>query len=638
MTDTRSAEDLQIVQARSFTENDVTDPASGLMPDLEVPPPPRATVAAGDSSPDVVAVHDYLARFGYFPNPELAHRYPMWRPAMAFDAPDPGVLDEQMQQAVRLYQGANGLPDTGEVDAPTLELMQQPRCGVPDHPVVTAAGVATFVAQGNRWPGPTVTYSHENFSPDLTPDAMRTAMRGAFARWSAVVPLNFAEATAGGGEIRVAFGRGDHGCGFPFDGTGRVLAHCFYPPPNNGALSGDCHFDEDERWTRGDPVTGIDLDTVALHEIGHGIGLDHSADPGAVMFASYSGARRELRGDDVAGARHIYGNRFRWASLGGTIPTGMAVGNNADGRLKVFVRGTDGALYHRWQTRPSNGWNDGWSSLGGGITGTPAVGRNADGRLEVFAKGLDGALWHRWQVRPNGTWGGWSSLGGGITDPVVGRNADGRLEVFVRGNDNAVWHIWQTSPNGSWSGWSSLGGVITSGIGVGSNADGRLEVFARGTDRALWHQWQVRPNGTWGGWASRGGGIVGTPAVGCNADGRLEVFARGLDSSLSHIWQRTPNGTWGGWSPLGGVLTSDLTVTNNADGRLEVFGRGTDRALWHMWQTTPNGSWSGWSTLSGGIDLPVVARNADGRLEVFVRGDDRAVWITWQSRPNGVWN
>ncbi|MFE2751514.1 hypothetical protein ACFXGA_05870, partial [Actinosynnema sp. NPDC059335] len=77
-----------------------------------------------------------------------------------------------------------------------------------------------------------------------------------------------------------------------------------------------------------------------------------------------------------------------------------------------------------------------------------AVGRNADGRIEVFARGGDGALWHIWQTAPNNGWSGWQSLGGYITSPpVVMNNADGRLEVFVVGGDNALWHIWQTAPN-----------------------------------------------------------------------------------------------------------------------------------------------------------------------------------------------
>ncbi len=77
------------------------------------------------------------------------------------------------------------------------------------------------------------------------------------------------------------------------------------------------------------------------------------------------------------------------------------------------------------------------------------------------ARGTDGALWHIWQTAPNNGWSGWASLGGVISsDPEVARNADGRLEAFARGLDNAVWHIWQTAPNKGWSGWGSLGGIL----------------------------------------------------------------------------------------------------------------------------------------------------------------------------------
>jgi hypothetical protein len=91
-----------------------------------------------------------------------------------------------------------------------------------------------------------------------------------------------------------------------------------------------------------------------------------------------------------------------------------------------------------------------------------SVSKNADGRLEVLARGTDNALWHIWQTAPSNGWSGWASLGGGIFDNIVSaQNADGRLEVFARGTDNALWHIWQTAPSNGWSGWASLGGVIT---------------------------------------------------------------------------------------------------------------------------------------------------------------------------------
>ena len=63
----------------------------------------------------------------------------------------------------------------------------------------------------------------------------------------------------------------------------------------------------------------------------------------------------------------------------------------------------------------------------------PARGRNADGRLEIFARGGDGAVWHNWHTAPNNGWSGWYSLGGWIDLLEVGPNADGRLEVFARG-------------------------------------------------------------------------------------------------------------------------------------------------------------------------------------------------------------
>jgi acylphosphatase len=328
---------------------------------------------------------------------------------------------------------------------------------------------------------------------------------------------------------------------------------------------------------------------------------------------------------------------FHWSSLRGTALDPL-VASNLDGRLEVFARGNDNALWHIWQLVPNGGWS-GWASLGGGIVGRPAVGRNADGRLEVFVRGTDNALHHMWQVAPNSGWSKWQSLGGGLTGaPAVARNADGRLEVFVRGTDIALHHMWQVAPNGGWSSWQGLGAILKSDPVVERNADGRLEVFVRGTDNALHHTWQVAPNSGWSGWAGLGGGLAGAPVVGSNEDGGLEVFVRATDNALHHMWQVAPNSGWSNWQGLGGVLTSDPAVSRNADGRLEVFARGPDTALKHMWQVAPNSGWSGWSDLGGGfIGAPLLGRNADGRLEVFVTGTDNALWHIWQTAANNGW-
>ena len=179
-----------------------------------------------------------------------------------------------------------------------------------------------------------------------------------------------------------------------------------------------------------------------------------------------------------------------WASLGGALASPPVVMPNDDGSLEAFARGTDGALWCIRQLTPGGSWS-GWTSLSltpsGPFRGNPAVGWNVSGKLEVFVRGSDDALWHKWQLTPGGNWSAWYSLGGTLTSsPTVDFNVDGRLEVFVRGSDGALWQRWQTTAGGSWSGWSSLGvpsGKTLAGDPILTrNYDGRLEVFVRGSD------------------------------------------------------------------------------------------------------------------------------------------------------------
>jgi aryl-phospho-beta-D-glucosidase BglC (GH1 family) len=329
----------------------------------------------------------------------------------------------------------------------------------------------------------------------------------------------------------------------------------------------------------------------------------------------------------------------RWTSLGGRINSGLSAIQNQDGRLDVFSRGTDGALWHISQTAPNDGWSA-WSSLGGQITARIAAARNADGRLAVFVRGTDGALWQNAQTAPNAGWSAWAPLGGAIDDLFApAQHADGRLAIFARGDDGALWHTEQTQPNGAWGPWSSLGVQVEGALAVIANAGGRLEVFSRSPSGAVEHISETAPGGSWSGWESLDGSIGSLLAPGRNQDGRLEVFADGTDGALWHIWQTAPGDGWSGWNSLGGQINEVLSVASNLDGRLEVFARGTDGALYHQWQRTPNGDWSGWVTMGGQVaGLLAVSPNADGRLEAFVRGTDGALWHTWQTAPGNGWS
>ena len=80
-----------------------------------------------------------------------------------------------------------------------------------------------------------------------------------------------------------------------------MLAHAPYPE------DGRVHFDEDETFTDS-TVHGTSLLYIAVHELGHALGLAHSNVPNAVMAPAYSeGMAANLRLDDINGIQAIYG-------------------------------------------------------------------------------------------------------------------------------------------------------------------------------------------------------------------------------------------------------------------------------------------------------------------------------------------
>lgn len=98
--------------------------------------------------------------------------------------------------------------------------------------------------------------------------------------------------------------------------TAGVLAHAFQPGTEaifgaGGTIAGDVHFDVARVWVddaadaAGDP--DFDIYTVMLHEIGHALGVGHSAVVGSVMEPVYAGSRRTLHADDIAAIQAIYG-------------------------------------------------------------------------------------------------------------------------------------------------------------------------------------------------------------------------------------------------------------------------------------------------------------------------------------------
>ncbi len=158
----------------------------------------------------------------------------------------------------------------------------------------------------SQWGKTNLTYYFINGTGKINGNAERDLIRAAFALWADQTPLIFNEVSdSAQADILIGWAEGEHGDGDPFDGPGDVLAHASYPNPYQNRQV-FLHFDDSEKWVNSE-TQNVDLLTVAAHEIGHNLGLDHSSDPNALMYPSYSGPHRFLGQDDVAGVQSLYG-------------------------------------------------------------------------------------------------------------------------------------------------------------------------------------------------------------------------------------------------------------------------------------------------------------------------------------------
>ncbi|KAL1140619.1 hypothetical protein AAG570_000549, partial [Ranatra chinensis] len=185
----------------------------------------------------------------------------------------------------------------------------------------------------------------------LPPQVVSQEFRRALDTWSKYSGLTFTEvADQTLADINVGFYGSAHGDRYPFDGRGMVLAHAFYPN-TWGDLSGDVHFDDDEDWKIKPGIfdSGVDFTSVAIHELGHALGLSHSMDQNSIMYAYYKGGGEDLGYDDILALHKLYD---------------FSVSRNLDERAPVTTR----------QYQTSSWWTTPWRSTRPvrDTSGTPA--------------------------------------------------------------------------------------------------------------------------------------------------------------------------------------------------------------------------------------------------------------------------
>ncbi|MEL6435937.1 MAG: cadherin domain-containing protein, partial [Pseudomonadota bacterium] len=184
-------------------------------------------------------------------------------------------------------------------------------------------GEQEFVLNGKRWEvdpvvhqvGSTVTWSMATsnyaadfiqFSSFITNQQFIGVIRAAFDAWEAVTNVNFVEVTDSSNvDIRLGFGQ----LGGPSGTLG--IANYSFSVPSNILVESFIRFDIAETWHYSITPQTDDISAylVALHEIGHVLGIDHSDVGEAVMTASINEDLPGLTQDDIDAVQAIYGAR-----------------------------------------------------------------------------------------------------------------------------------------------------------------------------------------------------------------------------------------------------------------------------------------------------------------------------------------
>uniref|UniRef100_A0A7S3F7H3 Peptidase metallopeptidase domain-containing protein n=1 Tax=Haptolina ericina TaxID=156174 RepID=A0A7S3F7H3_9EUKA len=204
------------------------------------------------------------------------------------------------------FQRAAGLPDNGEVTAETLTALR----------VSLHADYEGLSLLPGATPGGVVTWSIDvdTLPIQLKIDPVLQEFHNAFAPWSKATSINFVyvplDPEGGLPDILLSFRNRTPGNEFAFDGPGGSLA---------AASLGALVFDASERWelsgTAHPHRQVLDWDEeyfallpVAIHEIGHALGLDHSDGPNDVMSPYYDAKRVKLSENDIQRVQAVIGS------------------------------------------------------------------------------------------------------------------------------------------------------------------------------------------------------------------------------------------------------------------------------------------------------------------------------------------
>lgn len=494
----------------------------------------------------------------------------------------------------------------------------------------TSYGPAQFGVLTDGWDGPgrgcaTLTYHFESDYDDLPVAGQREALRSAMEQWSQVADLHFLPTNNKNEPHSIDFqftdlfpSLGGHGVAYALPGAG-------YPDEPD---AGDVSFDNQLGFalSLGLGSTDYHLESIAMHYLGHALGVNHVTGNDSVMSATVDSGKEyaAITLDDAALMQEIY-------SYGGygyeSQVLGSGLANAVDGFTlsqvdsRVYYNGPAGKL---WSVRQAGSvWVEELLGPIGNVTADMAANSFDE---KVFYRATDGRLWNLYEDAS-----GWhqapldSAAPANVAGDVM-KSSTGN-QVFYRGTDGRMWNFYYSG--GDWH-YDTLdlgvndvaGDVAVTPLGTNvyyRNTSDQLSNFYWSSSLNDWLHGELAPSLT-----NVSGGTCTSPIS-------SHVFSRG-HSGLMWGYRYS-----GGWIPqiLSTSATDTTTDMATSDVFNKVFYRTGDHRVRQLFESSTAPIWRSEFLASHLHDVagPIAVRNGD----VYYRGtDNRIRRLEFRPCPSGV--